>query len=381
LIVGCAAVIALAGYSTAYATGASKAKHKKPISVTIGFPFGFTGTSGYTATEVRQVLAVATNNINSQGKVHLTVVPEDTQSNPTVAVSVVQSLLPRVNGIVGIGLTQEGQAVQPEIKQSGKPTIFLADSDITGRNQRIFTMEPNFAGLMQSTLQYLKSKKVSKIGIIYDNQPTLASENTVLTGPAAAAAHISVSSDQEGTTTQTDFSSQITNVLSANPQAIVILTFPNQSGGIAAQLRSGGFKGILVGQQGDTNPLFYQVAGSTGASGYLVTAYWNPVVASGRGKTFLSQYELAYPSAPTPPDFTGIWTWDAIQIFCQAVEDAGSTNPAAIAKALDTKSFEAAIQPKLSFQSKGSDAGAAAESGYLLQYDGTGKLSILERLK
>jgi branched-chain amino acid transport system substrate-binding protein len=344
-----------------------------PITLTIGVPIDLTGAAGFAGIEAQNAMNVLVADTNKAGKVQVTLQIQDTKSTPSTAVSVVDSMLPNVDAIVGITVTQNGQAVMPKLVQSGKTIILQQVSDLTGRDNQIFSMTPPRKVMVQGLVNYLKAQGIKSVGLIWDNQPTLAGDKDNFLN-AANTAGIKITDSEGASTTQSDFSAQITKILSTNPDAIGTFAFPAQSGSIVSQLRGLKYSGTLFGQQGDSSSAFYKVAG-TAADKYRLFAYWDNSAATGKGATFLAEYKAAYPSSPLP-SFAGMLAWDSLNIYIAAVEAVGSADPKKVATYLSKTSFNAGVENPMRF---GSD-GFATVHGYLLQYNADGTKQMLQNL-
>jgi branched-chain amino acid transport system substrate-binding protein len=344
------------------------------IHLTIGLPDDFTGSNAFAGVEQQEAAELAVKYANKTFPgVQVTLKPVDTQSSPTAGVSAVESLLAdsSVNAIAGIAYTQTAQAVIPILAKDGRPAIMLQVTDLTGGGSSVFSMSPPPSGEQASLVSdALVPAKVKTVGLIYQDQPTLNGDVSALE-TALKSNGISVVADQGNSLDATDFSSQITAVLSKRPDAIGIFALPPSTGTIVSQLRSQGYQGVLFGHEGDASTAFTQVAGSS-ANGFLLGTRWNSATATGLGKTFVEEFEAAYPKAG-PPDQFGVAAYDAVLILAQAALQAKSTDKSALVKAIETGSFKTAESPALRF---GSD-NFVKVSGVVVKYNAKGQTQPL----
>jgi ABC-type branched-subunit amino acid transport system substrate-binding protein len=356
------------------ASGGSSSQGGGTIHLTIGMPDDFTGSNAFAGVEQEQAAELAVKDANKMFPgVQVTLKTMDTQSSPTVGVSAVETLLSNssVNAIAGIAYTQTAQAVIPILAKDGRPAIMMQVTDLTGGGSSVFSMSPPATG-EQAILatEGLVPAKVKTVALIFQDQPTLNADLSALT-TALKSDHISVVADQGNSLDATDFSSQITAVLSKHPDAIGIYAIPPATGTIVSQLRSQGYKGVLFGQEGDSSTAFTSVAGSS-ADGFLLATRWNSATATGLGQTFVQEFEAAYPKAGAPDQF-GVAAYDSILVLAQAALDAKSTDKSALAHTLATGSFKTAESPTLQF---GSD-NFAKVSGVVVKYNAKGQTEPL----
>jgi branched-chain amino acid transport system substrate-binding protein len=139
--------------------------------------------------------------------------------------------------------------------------------------------------------------------------------------------------DDAFTIGQQDFAAQVTKIQALDPQPDVIYTgmFPPDIGVFVKQLRAAGVKAPLYGADGcDQQPLI-DLAGKD-ANGIVFTTHGFPTPGSRFADfmTGLTEFQGKPPEAPALAALGG----DTIDVIKAAVEQAGSTDPKAIADAL-----------------------------------------------
>jgi len=139
--------------------------------------------------------------------------------------------------------------------------------------------------------------------------------------------------DDAFTIGQQDFAAQVTKIQALDPQPDVIYTgmFPPDTGVFVRQLRAAGVKAALYGADGcDQQPLI-DLAGKD-ANGIVFTTHGYPTPGSRFADfmTGLTEFQGKAPEAPALASLGG----DSIDVVKAAVEQAGSTDPKAIADAL-----------------------------------------------
>lgn len=327
---------------------------QQPIQLTIGWVNDLTGPlSGLGGIEETNAAQLAVDMINEESDtVELTLQVEDgTSTNPGAVAATQRLLRDGVDVMSGFAFTQAGQAVMPIVAQDGTPTLFVSVSTLTDRPANVFTMNrPN--GDLQTFLveEYLADQGVESLGIIWQEQPTLADNRDKLLA-AAEDSGIEVVADQGASLATTDFNSQIASVLAAEPDAVSLDLLAGPAATTLAGLRSAGYEGLIVSQLGVINPVLLETAGDD-VEGLVVPTFWVPSVDNDITRTFVDAYAAEYPESPNPNLF-GMLAWDSIHVLAAIVEEIGSTDPAEILAAFESGSWETGMNPEFSFGDDG----------------------------
>lgn len=130
-----------------------------------------------------------------------------------------------------------------------------------------------------------------------------------------------------------DFSAIVTKVKDANPDILYLPDYYSTVNLIAAQAREKGVTAVMMGGDGWDSP---DLDTSVVEGGYHTNHYSaddpRPEV-----QDFVKQYEAKYGAVP---DALATLAYDATNILLLAMEEADSTDPAAVAKALEDMSFD-----------------------------------------
>jgi branched-chain amino acid transport system substrate-binding protein len=129
-----------------------------------------------------------------------------------------------------------------------------------------------------------------------------------------------------------DFSAILTKVKDASPDVLYLPDYYSTVNLIAAQAREKGIESVMMGGDGwDSPDLDTEVV----EGGYFTNHYSSddprPIV-----QDFVAAYEEKYGAAP---DALAALAYDAANILMQAIEEAGSAEPADIAEAMETMNF------------------------------------------
>jgi branched-chain amino acid transport system substrate-binding protein len=138
-----------------------------------------------------------------------------------------------------------------------------------------------------------------------------------------------------------DFSAQLARIkaLPKKPDFIYVSSYMPDLGMIIRTIREAGITVPIMGGDSYDDPgLFKAVGPDYGSDMYFVTHSWMQPDASPQMKEFLDLYQKKFGG---PPD--AMWAvtgWDAVNIIAQAMEKAGTTDGAAVAKAMESMEFQ-----------------------------------------
>lgn len=349
--------------------GGSDSSSSGVINLNVGFPDDLSGANVAAGKEQELVAQLAVKDINaSDPKVHMTLDVVDTQSTSQGAVSAIQQFTSGSsnNAIVGMSFTSSALATSPLITRSGLPTIYLQVTDLTGAGDNIVSLaRPGQNQLQLLVDDVLTKQHITSVGVIWQQIPTFTANLNYLKSYMTSKG-ISLVASEGGSETQTDFGSEVSAVMAKNPGAIIVQALTPQTATIASNLRSAGYKGLIVGYQNIQESAFREAAGSATAGTYYTT-YWDAAAANPEAQKMLSAWKAAYPSQPAP-DVFGMQAWDGLHILASAAEKVGSADPKKVSAAIRTGSFTAGAQPTIKFDSDG----FAELHGYVIQYTANG---------
>jgi len=137
-----------------------------------------------------------------------------------------------------------------------------------------------------------------------------------------------------------DFSAQIQRIqgLDTAPDGLFIASYSPDLGTIIRQTRSAGIELPIMGGDAYDDSEFWAVVGEDlGNNIYFATHGWVGQGADKATAAFIKLYEAEYGH---PPGTAFILTgWDTVQVIAQAIEKAGTTDGAAVAKAMEDTKF------------------------------------------
>ena len=147
-----------------------------------------------------------------------------------------------------------------------------------------------------------------------------------------------------------DFSAQLSRLkaLGKQPDVIFISSYMPDLGTIIRSIREAGITSPIMGGDSYDDPGLFDALGKKfGSDIYFVTHTWMGPESHPDMQTFIDKFKEVHGSAPdTAFVATG---WDTIMLMAQAAEIAGTTDGAAVAKALEENEFNL-LTGKLSYK-------------------------------
>jgi branched-chain amino acid transport system substrate-binding protein len=310
-----------------------------------------TGSSSNLGVNIEQGFELAVDQYNTKkGSNCITVKKFDSQGSESVAPGVARSLVSdkKILGVVGPPFSGESQAANPIFDQAGIPTITPSATNITlsQKGWKVFHRAvASDANQGPAAGAYIKDVlKATKV-FVADDQSAYGAG--LATGVTQALGTAVVQSDHtEGDGKQTDFSSTVQKVIGSGATVLFYGGYYTNGGLLLKQLRSGGWKGTLVGGDGMDDPGLAKAAGNANAAGTILTCPCQPSAkASG---TFLTDYKTKWNvEAGTYSDVA----FDAANILLGGI-DAGNTTTAKLNTYLSTVDYKG-IANEYKFQANG----------------------------
>ncbi len=166
---------------------------------------------------------------------------------------------------------------------------------------------------------------------------------------AAEAGEVDIVAFESFTTGDTDFSSQLTNIISAQPDVIFTPQYYNEVPLIVQQARDLGFEGQIVGSDSWGTPDLLDLCGDA-CEGLFFSTHYAPDIATEVGQTFITAYEERYNAKP---DDVAALTYDAFELLFRAIEDAGSLDKADVRDAIASIDLFEGVTGVMSFDEQG----------------------------
>lgn len=292
----------------------------------------------------RAALLMLQEEINKVGVLGrpIELVIEDDQSNPTEAVTAINKLLQqdKVIAVLGGSISASTLAIKPIIDAAGIPLMAMAASNkITEPPiDWVWRAPPRDALAVGAALGYIQNTmKLTKIAVLSDENAYGASGLADIEARAGDFG-LTVVAKESYKTEDTDLTAQLTKLKAANPEVVVVWG-TNPGPAVAAKnMKQLGMTQPFVGSHGIANKSFIDLAGDA-AEGVIFPAgrllvpdsYTDPAQ-----KAIVDQFVAAFTAATgnPPPTFAG-HAFGALRLLLEAINKAGSTDAAAIQKALN----------------------------------------------
>ena len=325
--------------------------------ITIGVALGLTGVNAEPyGFPMRNGLELAREELNMNEGVNITFVREDAKSTIDGAKDAVQALVnAKVPAIVGIGISTHLKEAFPIAQEAGV-IAFSPISSAAGLSGEIgdFVFRTGLATniLVPVGLKTTQEKLgYTKVATIYDDADAYATSSNGEIVKALEAGGVEILTQETFQTTDTDFTTQLTNIMNLDPQpeALFISALSTQMVEVIKQGRSVGIPDSVHFIIPDLTIIETKAAGDA-AEGAITISGWSAGSDAPGNQDFVQAYQAKYGSEPLP------WAAQAyatLHILANAVMNAQSTDAAMIRDALAmTMDFDT-ILGKFSFDENG----------------------------
>jgi branched-chain amino acid transport system substrate-binding protein len=348
-----------AGSSSASSTSssaapASSSSSKLPATINVTAVQDLSGPVAYVGKNVVQGLQLAANQINSSGLLHgskIVLSVKDTGSTVSTATSQFsQAVGSNATAIFGPLLSQEALATAPLAQRASVVDIAI-ESQVNGLLEtgpyiyRATSSQLRFDNLIaEEVAPKIASNKTVRILTLSDT-PTLVQAAAQLTKKFESLG-VKVLGTVGVPITTTDFSSLATKLSAGNPGAIGLLLIGTANPAAVTAVRTGGYKGVLFGNEAATNGSL-KPAGAA-ADGFIYAVDYNPGLTFPSAVTFTKLFQSKYPSqVPNGYNATG---YDAMNEFAHAIALSGDASRAGVQKGMQmlmkTGGLNGAIGPE-----------------------------------
>ena len=330
--------------------------------VRIGAALSLTGSARMFGAAQRSGIKLAQDEINAAqmlGKTRLEVVIEDDGSDREQASAVFGRFIENshVLAIIGPTLSDTALSVDPLAQQAGVPVLAISNSanSLTEIGDFIFRDSLSESQLTPLTTRLVRSRlKVHQAALLYtDTDPNRAGSRGFKA--ALQALGVQIAAEQTFEPDQTDFSPQLDEIATSQPDALFINAPSSVAAPILIQARQRGFKSVpIIGSNAFNSDTVLRSAGEA-AEGLIVGSAWsasNPTGIRCGSRACVSGREASSASNPTArnqqfiqsyharygvdPDQLAAQAYTGVYLVATALRDAGSTSdPRAVRDALE----------------------------------------------
>jgi len=313
--------------------------------LTLGEFASLTGTTATFGQSMNDGVQLALEEVNKTGGLlgkQVEVIVEDDQSKPEEARTAVLKLIKQnqVKALIGEVASSRSLAAAPEAQKNKIPMISPASTNpkVTEVGDYIFRacFVDTFQGSSMARFAF-NDLGLRKVAILYDIKNDYSvglMEFFEKTFKELGGEIVAKQSYSEG---DIEFRAQLTDIKSANPQAIYAPGYYTEVGLIARQARDLGLNVPLMGGDGWDSPKTLEIGGAAVEGSYYSNHYStddpSPVV-----QDFIKKYQAKFGKVP---DAMAVLGYDASNILFDAIKRAGSDEGPKIRDALAaTKDFQ-----------------------------------------
>ncbi|MEU7000755.1 branched-chain amino acid ABC transporter substrate-binding protein [Nonomuraea sp. NPDC046570] len=187
----------------------------------------------------------------------------------------------------------------------------------------------NGTGAQQSAAaeKWITKQGATKVALMHDN--TSYSKDIAVRAEPLLGDKVVIT--EAVTPKESDYSANITNVLSKKPDFVYWTGYFQEGGLIVRQLRQAGYKGGIMVGDGSVSPKLAEIAGGEVADGVYATMTQTPDTLKG-AESWITAYKTKYSADPGPYSNQA---YDAVRLAAEAVTKAGGTDSAKVIAALE----------------------------------------------
>ncbi|MDR3554205.1 MAG: ABC transporter substrate-binding protein [Syntrophobacteraceae bacterium] len=343
-------------------TGMCSRASASPKVAKIGFALSMTGAAAAYGETQKNGSRLAIDEINAragQEGIKITPVFEDDASQPQQGVNVFNRLLfaDKVVIIIGPTLSNTAQVADRIAQGAGAPVLGISNTakGITDIGDYIFRDSLTEMQVIPNTIRVVEKRfGIKKVALLYGNDDAFTKGGYDAFKKALGDSHIQILTEQSFAKGDRDFSAQLTEIRSLQPDALVVSALVEEASGIVSQARQLGIPASvpIIGGNGFNSPSLIKNAGKA-SENVIVGAAWNESSSNPLNQGFVRAYTAKFGA---PPDQFAAQAYAAVYIVLDALKRAGSTdNRKALREALTRVGGLDTVLGKFSF-TKGRDA-------------------------
>lgn len=314
-------------------------------TIKIGGVLEMTGGSASFGISSKNGIDLALKKINEKGVLggkKLSLVVADTKSEASEATNAMQKVISQDKVVAVIGPNQSSAVIAAGSINNGSKVVDVTpmgtNPDVTvdpgTKKVKPYSFRTCFIDPFQGTVMASFASndlKVKKAAIYIDNTSDYAKglaqffkENFVKNGGEVVIEEAYLQKD-------TDFKATLTKIKAAQPDFIYIPGYYQEVGLIVKQAREMGITVPMAGGDGWDSAKLPEIAGKAALDNTFFSSLYSPDDTSDLNKSFVAEYKKAY---NTNPDVFAALAYDSTLLIAEAIEKAGSADPAKIAEAM-----------------------------------------------
>jgi branched-chain amino acid transport system substrate-binding protein len=306
-------------------------------SIKIGFNVPLTGFAAADGLSAKTGAELAVEQINSGGGIKgdmLELVIYDDQASPKESVPIAQKLIEKDNVVAAVSGSYSGstRAAAGIFQEAGIPYIsaFAIHPDITRAGNYVF--RTSFVGEVQGRAgaklvgESLGLKKAVIVTLKNDFGKSLAAGFK----EAAGKFGVEVLAEYEYSIKDRQFGPIVSKIRADKPDVIYASGYFFTAGPLVRQLRAGGIKVPVIGQEGYDSQKFIDIAGDA-SEGIIITTSLDRDSSAAETRDFITSFEA---KSGQKADMVAASAHTAIKVLAAALQSAGSLNGKAIRDAI-----------------------------------------------
>ena len=314
-------------------------------TIKIGGVLEMTGGSASFGISSKNGIDLALKKINEKGVLggkKLSLVVADTKSEASEATNAMQKVISQDKVVAVIGPNQSSAVIASGSINNGAKVVDVTpmgtNPDVTvdpgTKKVKPYSFRTCFIDPFQGTVMASFASndlKVKRAAIYIDNTSDYAKglaqffkENFIKNGGEVVIEEAYLQKD-------TDFKATLTKIKAANPDFIYIPGYYQEVGLIVKQAREMGITVPMAGGDGWDSAKLPEIAGKAALDNTFFSSLYSPDDTSDLNKSFVAEYKKAY---NTNPDVFAALAYDSTLLIAEAIEKAGSADPAKIGEAM-----------------------------------------------
>ncbi len=307
---------------------------KAPEPLKLAIIGAMTGTSASLGEWMKKSVTLAVEEKNAAGGIQgrkIDLLIYDDEADPTKSVNIAKKVVTE-DGVIAAWATTNSTCVLADLPifQEAKIPQFTwgTNVQITEKgSDYIFRSCPPGPAFENSLVDYLVKKGNTKFAIIGDNGAYGKGQAQYETDALKRANLTPLVYEQHGQDDK-DFSGQLTKIIAAKPEVLLLASSEVAAGLIAKQARQLGFEGLMAGGQPMSTPKFIETAGCEAIEGMVFASGWPGVDANAQNKKFAAAYKARWGDEAETHVANA---YDLMQVFFMAAEKANPLTPENVA--------------------------------------------------
>jgi branched-chain amino acid transport system substrate-binding protein len=295
--------------------------------VKIGAALSLTGPAAAYGAQQKAGILAAVEELNKSGQlkgVKLEAIIEDDASTKEQGIAVFQLFINKhkVAAIIGPTLSNTATAADPLAQAAGVPVVAVSNTapkGITDIGDFVWRVSLTEGQVIPGALKRLQAKLgFKKAGLLYGNDDAFTKAGYDVMKAATEAMALQVVGTQTFAKPDKDYKAQLTELLAAKPEILIVSALVENASGIVAQARELGFKGPIFGGNGFNSPKLIANTGPASEGVYVGTA-WNKVSTEAPNQAFLKTMA----ARGHEPDQFCAQAWTGVTVIAEAVKLSG----------------------------------------------------------